>query len=315
VTPAWAQGSGVIEGQVFNGSTDGAPLPGLTVTLFTFTGSEAEGSQETTTDDEGRFRFEDLETEQYSYRFEVHYAGIDYGSQVLAFAEGQGLISVPFTVFDATTSDEALSVQRAHLIFSFQPGTITVQEVQVLFNAGNTTYVGTSGQEDGPTVQFAMPEGAAAVQLLEGLMECCVVETETGLASTLPLFPGTKQFVFSYELHPQATTYDLTRRIVYPTESLDVLVSNVGVELTSHGLTGGEVISLQGRDYIHLSGASLAAGATITLHFDNIPLEGATTQVPQDGNPLLRWLIIGAMAVAAGAALAYPLLRRSEETS
>lgn len=315
VTPAWAQGSGVIEGQVFDGSTDGAPLQGLPVTLFAFTGSEAESSSETTTDEEGRFRFEGLQTQRYAYQFEVQYAGVRYGSEVMAFAEGQDLISVPFTVFDSTTSDDGLSVQRAHLIFDFQPGTIRVEEVQVFFNAVNATYVGPTGQDGEPTVQFALPEEATAVKLVEGVLECCVVETETGFASTLPVFPGTKQFVFSYELHPQTPTYDLARRVVYPTESLDVLVADVGVEVTSRGLTGGEVFSLEGGDYIHLSGGNLAAGGNISLHFDKIPLEAAPTQAPEDGNPVLRWVLIGVVIVVAGAALAYPLLRGSEETS
>jgi len=313
VTPAWAQGSGVIEGQVFDGSTDGAPLEGLPVTLFAFTGSETESSSETTTDEEGRFRFEGLQTERYAYQFEVQYAGVRYGSEVMAFAEGQDLISVPFTVFDSTTSDEGLSVQRAHLIFDFQPGTIRVEEVQVFFNAENATYVGSTGVDEEPTVQFALPEEATAVQLIQGLMECCVVETETGIASTLPVFPGTKQFVFSYELHPQTPTYDLARRVVYPTQSLDVLVADVGVEVTSRGLTGGEVFSLEGGDYIHLSGGNLAAGGDLSLHFDNIPLETAPPQAPAADTSVLRWVPIAAIVAVAGAAVAYPLLRVSEE--
>lgn len=315
VTPAWAQGAGVIEGQVFDGSTDGAPLPGLLVTLFAFTGSETESSSETTTDEEGRFRFEGLQTERYAYQFEVQYAGVRYGSEVMAFAEGQDLISVPFTVFDSTTSDESLSVQRAHLIFDFQPGTIRVEEVQVFFNAESATYVGPTGDDEEPTVQFALPEEATAVQLVQGLMECCVVETETGIASTLPVFPGTKQFVFSYELHPQTPTYDLARRVVYPTESLDVLVADVGVEVTSRGLTGGEVFSLEGGDYIHLSGGNLPAGGDVSLHFDNIPLETAPPQAPAADTSILRWVLIGAIIAVAGAAVAYPLLRVSEEES
>ena len=188
VKSAWAQGSGVIDGQVFDGSGDGAPLEGLPVTLTVFSGSDSESAFETTTDQEGRFRFEGLETEGYTYQFEVEYAGVQYGSEEMAFPEGESLISIPFTVFESTTSDENLSVQRAHLVFDFEPGIIRVQEIQIFSNAGNTTYVGPTGEEGEATVQFALPEDATSLQLVEGLMECCVVETDTGLASTLPIF-------------------------------------------------------------------------------------------------------------------------------
>jgi len=315
VKSAWAQGSGVIEGQVFDGSGDGAPLEGLPVTLSAFAGPEAESSFETTTDEEGRFRFEGLETEGYAYQFEVEYAGVQYGSEVMAFPEGENLISVPFTVFEATTSDENLSVQRAHVIFDFEPGTIRVQEVQIFFNAGNATYVGPMGEEGEATVHFALPEGATAVQLVEGLMECCVVETDTGFASTLPIFPGVKQFVFTYELRPQARAYDLTRRVVHPTESLDVLVADVGVEVTADGLTGGESLSLQGGNYLHLAGENLPADEDIALHFANLPLETAPAQPTGNGTPVSTWIVMGVVIAGVGAALAYPFLKRSKETS
>ena len=315
VKSAWAQGSGVIDGQVFDGSGDGAPLEGLPVALTVVSGADSESSLETTTDQEGWFRFEGVETEGYTYQFEVEYAGVQYWSEELAFSEGENLISVPFTVFDSTTSDEALSVQRAHLVFDFEPGIIWVQEIQIFFNDATTTYVGPTGAEGEATVQFSLPEGATAVQLVEGLMECCVVETDTGLASTLPIFPGSKQFVFTYELRPPTATYDLAHRVVYPTESLDVLVTDVGVQVTADGLTGAEPVSLQGGDYLHLAGENLSAGEDIALHFANLPLETAPTQPPGSGTSLFTWIVMGVVIVGVGAALAYPFLRRSKETS
>ena len=315
VKSAWAQGSGVIEGQVFDGSGDGAPLEGLPVTLTVFSGAESESSFETTTDQEGWFRFEGLEREGYAYRFEVEYAGVQYPSEEMAFPEGESLISIPFTVFESTTSDENLSVQRAHVIFDFEPGIIRVREIQIFFNAGKATYVGPTGEEGEETVQFALPEDTTSVQLVEGLMECCVIETDTGFASTLPIFPGSKQFVFNYELRPQTRAYDLTRRVVHPTEYLDVLVADVGVQVTADGLTGGESLSLQGGNYLHLAGENLSADEDIALHFANLPLETAPAQPPGNGTPVFTWIVMGVVIAGVGAALAYPLLQRSEETS
>lgn len=313
LTSAWAQGSGVIEGQVFDGSSDGAPLEGLPVTLWAFAGQEQESSFETTTDEEGRFRFEGLDTEGYAYQFEVEYVGVQYGSEVVAFPEGENLISIPFTVYESTTSDEGLSVERAHLIFDFDPGTILVQEVQIFFNAGNKTYVGPTGEEGGETLQFLLPQGASAVQLMEGFMECCVVETDAGFASTLPIFPGAKQFVITYEFRYQATTYDLTRQVIYPTGSLDVLVADVGVEVVAPGLARSESLSLQGGDYLHLTAQDLTRGDDVVLHFASLPLGAAPTDTTATVTPVLTWAIMGIAILATFGAVAYPFLKRLPE--
>ncbi|MGB3903854.1 MAG: carboxypeptidase-like regulatory domain-containing protein [Anaerolineae bacterium] len=310
---AWAQGSGEIKGQVFDGSSGGGPLEGLPVTLWLFTGQGAESSLETTTDAEGRFRFEGLDTEGYGYQFEVEYVGVKYGSEVMAFPEGEDLISIPFTVFESTTSDEDLSVERTHLIFDFEPGTIQVQEVQIFFNAGNTTYVGPTGEEGATTAHFTLPEGASAVQLMDGLMECCVVETDTGFASTRPIYPGSRQFVFTYELRHQSTTYDLPREIAYPIGSLDVLIADVGVEVEASGLTSQESLSVEGGDYLHLTAHDLTSADQVVLRFASLPLEVAPTESAATAPTVPTWAVLGLAILAVFVALAYPFFKRSRE--
>lgn len=312
---AWAQGSGVIEGQVFDGTSDGGPLEGLSVTLWAFAGPEPETSFETTTDEEGKFRFEGLETEGYAYQFEVEYVGVQYGSEVVAFPEGENLISISFTVYESTTSDEDLSVERAHLIVDFEPGTIRVQAVQILLNRAVKTYVGPTGEEGGATVHFPLPQGASAVQLIKGLMECCVVETDTGLASTRPIFPGSKQFVFSYELRHESASDSLSLGIAYPTSSLDVLIAEAGVQITAPGLVEGERLSLEGGDYLHLTAQNLTPVDDVVLQFTNLPVGAAPepSASPTMSSSLLTWAVLGAALLGVIIALAYPFLKTSRE--
>ncbi len=312
----WAQEPGVIEGQVFDGTSDTGPLEGLPVTLWILRGEEEEGSLQQTTDEEGRFRFEDLDTEGYIYRFEVEYQGISYGSEVMAFSEGESVLSIPFTVFEPTTSDADLWAERAHLILNFQPGFIVVQEVQILINDGNTTYVGSTGEEGGATARFSLPQGASGVQLMEGLMACCVVETETGFASDLPIFPGFHEFVFSYALDFQSRTYALSKEIVYPTNSLNVLVSDVGVEVTAPGLTVEEPLTLEGGRYLHLSAENLTPADSLSLHLANLPLEGqetGPTAPSTTGLGVAGVVVIGLAILGVLVALGYPFLKKRRE--
>lgn len=309
---AWAQGSGVIEGQVSNGTTGEGPLEGVTVTLRIYRGEEEEGSLQVTTDEEGRFRFQDLDTEGYVYQFEVEYQEVSYGSEVMAFPEGEDILSIPFTVFEPTTSDADLWIERAHLILDFEPGAILVQEVQIFLNGGNRTYVGPTGEEEEATVHFPLPERATGLQSMEGLMSCCVVETETGFASTRPVFPGTHQYVFSYELEYQSSTHTLSKGIAYPIGSLDVLVADVGVEITAPGLTGQEPLLLQDRRYLHLTGQDLTPADGLTLHLANLPLESRLAEPSATGPGVFGRVVMGLGTLAVLLALGYPFLKRRQ---
>jgi hypothetical protein len=314
-TGAWAQGSGVVEGQVLNGSADGAPVAGLPVTLWIFTTEQAEESLETITDAEGRFRFEGIETEGHVYRLEAEYETVRYESEVVAFAPGDDVLSQSLIVYEPTTSSDLISVERGHLIVVLEPGTIYVQEVQVFSNAGNMAYVGASGEEGSATVSFPLPVGASELELVEGLRECCVVETGDGFASTRPLLPGSTQMVFSYQLRHETTTYDFLRGIAYPVGSLDVLITDVRAEVTSPGLTPTEPLSLQGTSYLHLTAQNLTPADDVVLRFANLPTE-AMPETP--GSPatipsLLVWSVLGAIALVIFLALAYPFLESSRE--
>ncbi len=310
---AWAHGSAMIEGQVVNGTSDGAPLEGLPVTLWIFKGQEQEGSLVETTGGEGRFRFQDLDTEGYTYQLEVEYQSVRYGSDVVAFLQGENALSMALTVYEATTSDAELRVERAHLILDFEPEVILVQEVQIFINGGDTTYVGSTGEEGGATVHFCLPEGASEIQLMEGLMACCVVETETGFASNRPIFPGFEEFVFSYELGYQSPTYTLFKEIAYSIRSLDVLVADVGAEVTAAGLTVEEPLSLEGGRYLHLAGQNLSPADGLTLQFANLPLGTRPAAAPAAGPGALEWVAIGVMTSAVLLALGYPFLKKRRE--
>ena len=314
-TGAWAQGSGVIEGQVVNGSLQSAPVEGALVTLWALVKDEAESSLETTADGSGQFRFEGLQTEERAYRLEVEYKGVLYESDVVAFPPGEDFLSVPLSVYESTTSSADISVERAHFIVAFEPGIIYVREVQIFSNGGNLTYVGPTGQEGEVTADFPLPQGASAVELADGFMGCCTAETDTGFASTYPLVPGSTQFVLSYSLSHDSTTYDLVREIAHPTSSFDVLVADVGVEVIAPGLTQAEPLSIQGGNYLHLAARSLSPADEVVLHFSNLPTEAVPepSAPPATAPPLVTWSVLGVIALGVLLALVYPFLETSRE--
>jgi hypothetical protein len=150
--PVLAQGEGIIEGQVTNG-TVGAPaesVVGLEVTLYEVVGGSPVLLDTTTSDADGWFRFEGLATHpDLSYRFRLEYEGIVYGAES-GFPADETVLRVAATVFETTTSDSRIVVERQHVIVDFVDGDAVFQELYVFNNRGDKIYVGEEGATPKP---------------------------------------------------------------------------------------------------------------------------------------------------------------------
>ena len=326
---ALAQGQGVIEGQVVNGTANGGSVEGLTVTLRVFAGMEEQPSQTSTTDAEGRFRFDGLSTEaDHSYVLLLNYGGVDYGSDLLTFSEGEMTLSVPLKVYEPTESDEAVSIERAHIFVDFGEGNLLVGELYFFSNGSDRIYIGAEGVAEGQngatvlrgTLRLPLPTGATGLAVDGGELGQRFFETDEGFVDTWFLPPGQSsgQLMFSYSLPYDPSGYDLVRDISYPLKALNVLVADVGVDVTSDQLIPEGTRGMQGQSYLNLSGQNLSKGERLALHFSGSPgdeLVGEREAIPAqpsqaDNQSLLHWAALGLAVLAVGFALAYPLLRR-----
>jgi hypothetical protein len=318
-----AQGQGVIEGQVVNGTADAGSMEGLTVTLHIFVGMEEQPLQTATTDAEGRFRFEGLSTESnHAYILHLDYQGVEYGSDLLTFSEGETILSVSIKVYEPVESDEVISIERAHIFVDFQEGELLVGELYFFSNSSDRIYIGAEEVAEGQrgTLRLSLPMGAKGLAVEGGELGQRFFETDGGFVDTWFLPPGqtSGQLMFSYSLPYDPSGYDLVRDIPYLLKALNVLVADVGVDVTSDRLTLEGSRGMQGQSYLNLSGQNLGKGERLTLHFSGSPgdelvkgREVMPAQPPQASEQsLLRWVALGMAVLAVGFALAYPLLRR-----
>ena len=324
---ALAQDQGVIEGQVVNGTANGGSVEGLTVTLRVFAAMEEQPSQTDVTDAEGRFRFEGLITEaDHVYTLGLDYQGVEYGSDLLTFSEeGETTLSVPIQVYESTESDEVVSIERAHIFVDFEEDKLLLGEMYIFSNSSDRIYIGVEEVAEGRrgTLQLFLPTGAEGLTFEGGELGQRFFETERGVVDTWSLPPGqtSGRLIFSYSLPYDPSGYDLTREIPYPLKAINVLVAEVGVDVTSDQLTLEGSRGMQGQSYLNLSGQNLSKTERITLHFSGSPgdrvVEGGEAmpaESPQPGDrSLLRWAVLGLVVLAVGFALGYPLLRRQSK--
>jgi hypothetical protein len=318
--PALAQGEGVIEAQVVNGTEDGGPVEGLAVTLRAFQGASELESQTIVVDSGGGVRFEGLDTSpDIAYLLSATYADVDYGSLPLAFEEeGETTLSTSFQVYETTENPDEVEilVARMHVFVDFEDGVVSISELHIFNNTSDRTFIGVADPESGErvTLHFALPEGATGLRFQMGGGEDQYVTTADGFVSTQAVRPDAgQQVLYGYALsYGEADAFDFVRPLVYPTANLNVLVPRVGVNVTSDQVELNEIRTVEGRAYLNLNGRDFAAGDRLSLHFadlQSIVRQPATVEAKQSGlDP--KWIALGLAALALVGGVIFPSLRR-----
>jgi hypothetical protein len=316
-----AQGEGVIEAQVVNGTEGGGSVEGLTVTLYAFQNMVELDSLTAVTNAEGQVRFEELETSpDIVYVLSVTYAGIEYGSLPLDFTGGdETTLVVSLQVYETTESFEqaAIQVERMHVFVDLEDGVMSVGELHIFSNSSDRTFIGTEHPEldQRVTLRFVLPEGATELHFQMSGEDDRYVVTKDGFADTEAVRPGTSQQVlYGYNLsYGQADSFDFVRSLLYPTTNLNVLVPRMGVDVTSDQVELNEIRTVEGQAYLNLNGRNLAAGDELSVHFeglqDIVHQATATGATQNEFDP--KWIALGLAALALVGGIIYPSLRRS----
>ena len=175
-------GSGIIGGQVINGTEDSSSVANQEVTLKTCLNNNDVDSATTTTDAEGHFAFDGLPTDpDHTYQITLKLQETDYTSDRLSFDNGETTKFTEVIVYDATNNDEVIKVVMAHTIIYVEQGSLKVVEYSLFVNEADRTYVGSKEVAGGgakETLAFPLPEKTTELQFATGLMECCIQGSE-----------------------------------------------------------------------------------------------------------------------------------------
>ncbi len=272
-TPLAAAGDGVISGQVVNGSPDGDSTANLELSLEAYTANAAEPVViNVQADDDGNFSFRNLDTSSNIYYFVgAVYAGVQYYSEEIVFAEGQTGKTAQLEVYETTEDDSAISIYWSHTVLTIENGNLKVKESFYILNNDYYTYTGSREVLSGIRVTAVLPIPAEARDLQLGPeIGGNAIFTDSGLAYTLPLIPSLTPASYTYTLVDVDSDFAFSRQVGYDQYLYDVLVQGAdGVE--SQQLTKGDQVEDGGKVYETLNGSSIPAGETIVIQLSGLP--------------------------------------------
>lgn len=308
--PAHAEETGTIMGKVVNATQGGGSVADLEVQLRTLahlTGEEAGEPITTRTDADGAFAFDRVATAGGSgHIVTVRFQGVAYGSDVITFAAGETAKTADVMVYEPTSSGAAVQLRQQHLVIEVDRvrRVLKVLDISIIENSGDTTYVGKDTGDGASTGTFRLqpPRGARDFEFAAA-MDGNTMKVAGGLVYTAPLLPGETELVYMYVLDFSGRRFTLTKTLPVPAGGLQVLVEDGGAKVTSGQLTAQPPADLNGRRYLRLSAADVAAGVPLSIEFSD--LEPAASS--RDAG---RWLPPAGLAIVVGLATYFVVARR-----
>lgn len=273
-TPAAAQATGTIEGQVVNG-TAGGPVPAdLLVKVHVVQNRTRAGEHDVRTDGAGRFRVDGLATGRDTIYFPiVEYQGVPYYPEQPIVLDGSAPASVQITVYEATPTPDSLSFERANLLISnVTPTALSIMEMGAVVNGGDRTYAANPELTGSArTLRFTLPPGAIQIAPQAGLPSDTLESTPEGFATTDPIRPGRREIAFSYQLPYDASSLDLTRTFTLPVRTFTLFVPDQGIEVAGPGLAVQGTVELGGQRFRQFIVQNLEPGAQVRFRLSRLP--------------------------------------------
>ena len=230
---AQATGNGRIFGEIINGTID-EPVPEIAVTLQTFAGGTLQPNQNTITDADGRFEFDNVSTDvDVVYAVSTTYFSIAYSTGRISFEEDSVGIDVTLDVFEPT-DDQSLVVIRSRglILTDVEPGRgeVGLLDINILDLSEDRVLVANS---EGRTVNLPVPRNASRVTPLPDPsydLQTATIEGATVYGSE-PLLPGESTASLTYTIPYTGDRISVELQSAYATDLFRLLVPRTLTDL------------------------------------------------------------------------------------
>jgi mono/diheme cytochrome c family protein len=300
---ALAERTGTLSGQVVNG-TAGSPVPaGLEINLHSFDTDSLVDTLTTTVSADGAFDFGAVSyVPGRQFLVSTVYDDVTYGSDVATFDAQGSPLSLTLPIYESTSDRSVVSVAQMHMFLEFlSPTEVTVGQLYIFSNTGDRTYASTGAD----LLQFNLPAGATNVNVQNAVPDQDYFLNADGFGALWQVAPGegTGQLLVSFRL-PYDGDLSFSQVMHYPVASVNVLLSDLGVQLEGDNLAYLGQQEFQDQTFQNFSRTGLATEDSLAFEVTGTagtgavaPAGGRSTGLPSTSATGLA-TGLGALAVA-----------------
>jgi len=265
--------SGVVYVEVFD-QTEGTLLElGLDVHLEAYDHFEQVYEDILTIPPDGVIEFNDVPfLAEQVYFASISYGGAVYRSEITEFTPGDSELVLQVQIFETTTEDSGLSIDRIHVFIDFlEPDQVHIGEIYIISNFGTAAVV--SEIAGLPTVSFPLPEGAMSIEFDNGILGERYLKTEDGFGDTVSIPPGSGvyQVLVYYNLPYQRNKLDFSHLVPYSVGAVVVMTPVNQVTVKGNTLEDMGIQSISDGAVHIYTGESIAAGEKLQFQVSGKP--------------------------------------------
>jgi len=246
-TPPEGQAVGEVTGVLVNQSPDGIVPENIELMLHVwdqnYMGQDMLHGQSLP---DGSFIFPDVNLDPAMiYAVMASYEGALYYSESKSPGPDDTALQFEVPIYESTGHLSQVTIDQAHVLFSFEQGGMEILEVYFLSNMGEYTLKDAVTLDDGQsaTLTFSLPENAANISFKDN-DNARFIQFPGGFADTSPLVPGrgSAQIVLRYNTpYEDQSSYTFT-----PPVPVENVVGDVAVPAFAHQVRhrsdGGQII-------------------------------------------------------------------------
>ncbi|MBI4630467.1 MAG: c-type cytochrome, partial [Chloroflexi bacterium] len=271
VTPVVQTDKGSVSGKISNGTPNGKIPTDLPIVLNIFDNFQPTESITVTAKTDGSFIFNDIKmNDKRAFILSTKYNGITYVSDVGSVTSGTMTYDLPIQIFEVTNESGAVQIEQMHIVFEFDSGNASVGELYVISNLGDRAFA--AAKPGDPTLNFGLPSGYKNLQFEDGDIGDRYKLTADGFADTQAVRPGASNYhIVTQYLLPYSESLTFTQKIFNTTNSLSILLPDVGVTLSGGGFTDMGVRDIQGTKFRTYTSNGAKAGDVIKFDLKGKP--------------------------------------------
>lgn len=319
-SPDQQTGDGVVVGQIQHGTVNTTLNEALDIVLVMVDLQNQRTVFETTSDESGNFRFENIPFVGGNVYFTAtEYNGVGYASDTVSASPNMAQVEANITIYDTTDDVNAIVINSIFTQLDAAGDFLEVTETIGLLNRDSRVYLTDQLLEDGRRVslQFTLPPGAILMGVLSE--PTAHYDAQTGIVSlTTPLYSGQSGQVVMQYIIP----YDKGAFIEYPLSygisgAVGLLINNPVLNARADWVQTDEMRNMNGNE-VRLLGGPLALNAGDLIRYEVLgqsrPIGTSNAEVITSDNLLVVTVFVGLVLVVLVIGVGY-LVRGANKPS
>lgn len=296
--------TGMIKGRLLNQTIAGKGVARLEIKLHQFMENKETIIGQAKTDAAGSFSFQQIKADKSAvYAVSARYGEISYFGEPIHLKDKE-ISQTKLIIYDTTDQATGLHVQMHHIFFEKGEDALQVEEVIVVENPGNRTFIGSREIVPGKkeTFRISLPAEAKDVHY-EPPLDLVSGEPGAAISVSTPLKPGKNELIYGYTIPSPGKKYVFSKVFYLNTDAVSVVLPvSKDLRVSSDRLVSKTpTAAAAGKAFNQFFGKDFAEGARLTMEISFSKYID-----------YFKWIIVALMLLILGTGLAIALLKKKQ---